>query len=79
MIEQDWLYTNVLEVTLTNKILMNMVLCFWNFNTFAGFANFTILLSTSGIFVLDESKRLFDGSMELANEPVAVDDKTNVR
>ncbi len=41
MIEQDWLYTlSILEVTLTNKILMNHGPLFWNFNTFAGFADF---------------------------------------
>ena len=79
MIEQDWLYTLlcIIEVTLTNKILSSMVLCFGISALLlvlptlqSSFAHQIALYSINGKDYLTE--------VEWANEPVAVDDKTNV-
>ena len=68
---------NILDVTLTNKILKNLVLCF-GISTLllvlptlqSSFAHQIALYSINGKDYLME--------VEWANEPVAVDDKTNV-
>ena len=79
MIEQDWLYTLlcIIKVTLTNKILSSMVLCFGISALLlvlptlqSSFAHQIALYSINGKDYLTE--------VEWANEPVAVDDKTNV-
>ncbi len=79
MIEQDWLYTLlcIIKVTLTNKILSSMVLCF-------GISALLLVLPTlQSSFAHQISLYSINGKdylteVEWANEPVAVDDKTNV-
>jgi hypothetical protein len=68
---------NILKVTLTNKILRNLVLCF-------GISTLLLFLPTlQSSFAHQISLYSINGKdylmeVEWANEPVAVDDKTNV-
>ena len=78
MIEQDWLYSlGILDVTLTNKILKNLVLCF-------GISTLLLVLPTlQSSFAHQIARYSINGKdylmeVEWANEPVAVDDQTNV-
>ena len=78
MIELDWLYTflYILEVTLTNKILSNLVFCF-------GILTLLILPNLRFLFARQIPLYSFDGKnhriqVEWTNEQVAVDDETYI-